>query len=113
MRSFYAASEAVPLEHVVPEDWLEAVVDPDTGWSSGSRMSCVSWWRCARRSAAARSGWRAPTRWRNPDDDLPVDFEDNRDVHYEALSKPRDPAEFIADLQKTARRGAGPAEQGG
>lgn len=37
--------------------------------------------------------------WRNPDEDLP-DFEDNRDVRYQALSKPRDPAEFIADLQK-------------
>jgi hypothetical protein len=38
--------------------------------------------------------------WRNPEDDLPPDFEENRDVHYEALSKPRDPQAFIADLQK-------------
>ncbi|PRX59061.1 hypothetical protein B0I32_121165 [Nonomuraea fuscirosea] len=38
--------------------------------------------------------------WRNPEADLPADFDDNRDVHYEALKKPRDPAAFIADLQR-------------
>ncbi|OKI03125.1 hypothetical protein A6A06_39545 [Streptomyces sp. CB02923] len=30
-------------------------------------------------------------RWRNPEDDLPPDFEDNRDVHYDALRQPQDP----------------------
>ncbi|WP_157594219.1 hypothetical protein [Streptosporangium amethystogenes] len=45
---------------------------------------------------------------RNPDRDLPADFEDNRDVHYEALSKPRDPADFLADLKNgTSRRWTG------
>ena len=28
---FYATSDVMPLEHVVPGDWREAVVDPDTG----------------------------------------------------------------------------------
>jgi hypothetical protein len=28
---FYDPAETVPLAHVVPEDWKEAVVDPDTG----------------------------------------------------------------------------------
>ena len=39
-------------------------------------------------------------RWRNPDEDLPGDFDENRDVHYAAIRKPRDPAAFIADLQQ-------------
>jgi hypothetical protein len=38
-------------------------------------------------------------RWRDPDDDLPADFEDNRDVHYAALRQPLDPSAFIADLK--------------
>jgi len=38
--------------------------------------------------------------WRNPEADLPADFDDNRDVHYEALKKPRNPAAFLADLQR-------------
>ncbi|WP_031173161.1 Tn3 family transposase [Streptosporangium roseum] len=39
-------------------------------------------------------------RWRNPEDDLPPDFEDNRDVHYDAIRQPQDPQAFIAALQK-------------
>ena len=39
-------------------------------------------------------------RWRNPEDDLPADFEDNRDVHYDALRQPQDPTAFIATLKE-------------
>ena len=39
-------------------------------------------------------------RWKDPDEDLPGDFEDNRDVHYAALAKPLDAREFIAGLRK-------------
>jgi TnpA family transposase len=97
---FYAASEVVPLEHVVPEDWMEAVVDPDT-WL----VERIPYELCVlvalRKAIRRREIWvEGANTWRNPDHDLPVDFEDNRDVHYEALSKPRDPADFIADLKK-------------
>jgi hypothetical protein len=30
-------------------------------------------------------------RWKDPDEDLPGDFEDNRDVHYSELGKPWTP----------------------
>ncbi|MEU7988679.1 Tn3 family transposase [Streptosporangium canum] len=97
---FYAAAEVVPLEHVVPEDWREAVVDPDTGL-----VERIPYELCVlvslRKAIRRREIWvEGGNTWRNPDQDLPADFEDNRDVHYEALSKPRDPADFIADLQK-------------
>ena len=42
-------------------------------------------------------------RWRNAEDDLPADFEDNRDVHYAALGQPQDAEEFIAALQGKLR----------
>ncbi|MFI7134715.1 hypothetical protein ACIBQ1_54260 [Nonomuraea sp. NPDC050153] len=38
--------------------------------------------------------------WHNPRADLPADFDDNRDVRYEATSNPRGPAAFISDLQR-------------
>jgi hypothetical protein len=38
--------------------------------------------------------------WKDPDEDLPGDFEDNRDVHYAALAKPLDTSEFIGSLRK-------------
>lgn len=34
-------------------------------------------------------------RWRNPDEDLPRDFEHRRSEHYAALCKPLDPTVFI------------------
>ena len=84
----------------MPEDWLEAVVDPDT-WL----VERIPYELCVlvalRKAIRRREIWvEGANTWRNPDHDLPVDFEDNRDVHYEALSKPRDPADFIADLKK-------------
>jgi TnpA family transposase len=36
--------------------------------------------------------------WRNPDLDLPADFDAHRHSHYSALRQPLDPAAFIADL---------------
>ena len=39
-------------------------------------------------------------RGRNPDDDLPVDFEASREVHYQALGKPRDPGALSVGLRE-------------
>ena len=38
-------------------------------------------------------------RWRNPDEDLPSDFQQRRGEHYKALQKPLDPAEFIDEVR--------------
>jgi hypothetical protein len=38
-------------------------------------------------------------RWRNPDEDLPQDFEQRRTDHYAALRKPLDPSAFIAEVR--------------
>lgn len=67
--------------------------------SSGSRTSCASCARCGTRSGAGEIYVCGAHRWRNPDEDLPADFEHNRDVHYAAIRRPRDPQAFIADLQ--------------
>jgi hypothetical protein len=38
--------------------------------------------------------------WRNPDEDLPQDFEQRRSENYRELRKPLDPTVFIADLRQ-------------
>jgi hypothetical protein len=55
---FYDAADEVPMDGVVRKDWREAVVD-DKGKVERIRTSCASWWRCGRRSGAARSTSRA------------------------------------------------------
>ena len=42
-------------------------------------------------------------RWRDADEDLPGDFDDNRDVHYFALGKPLEAAAFTADVRRRHR----------
>src|SRR5260370_11467110 len=97
---FYDVADTVLLDHVVHDDWREAVVEGDTGLVEGIPYElCVL--VALRKAIRSREIWvEGGNVWRNPDLDLPGDFEENRDVHYQALSKPRDPAEFIASLQK-------------
>ena len=99
-RAFFDAGEKVPLDGVVPEDVAGGGGGRRRAGSSASRTSCACWSRCGTRCAGGRSGSVGANRWRNPEDDLPADFEDNRDVHYAALRQPQDPAAFIADLQR-------------
>ena len=42
-------------------------------------------------------------RWRNPDEDLPADFETRRAEHYASLRKPLDPSAFITELREEMR----------
>lgn len=101
---FYDRAERVPLEHVVPDAWREAVVDEETGLVERIPYElCVLAALC--RAIRCREIWVVGANtWRNPEQDLPPDFAENRDVHYRALKKPRDPQAFVADLQ--ARLGA-------
>ena len=96
----YDPTETVPLEHVVPDDWRDAVVDPESG-----RVERIPYELCVlvalRKAIRRREIWvEGAKTWRNPEADLPADFADNRDVHYQALSKPLDATAFIADLQR-------------
>lgn len=84
---------------VVPKAWHSAVVD-DQG-----RIERIPYELCV--LVALRDALRrrevyvdGAKRWRNPEDDLPGDFEDTREVHYAALRQPTDPTEFIAGLRR-------------
>ena len=108
--AFFDPAERVPLEGVVPAQWRAAVVD-DKG-----RVERIPYELCVlvslRDALRRREIWVVgANRWRNPEDDLPADFEDNRDVHYDALGHPQDPAEFIAALQKRHREALDRLEQ--
>ncbi|MEV4094274.1 hypothetical protein [Streptosporangium saharense] len=87
----YDGSEAVPLKHVVPEDWRDAVLDPVSGLVEHIPYE-LRVLVAPRKAIRCREIWvEGASAWRDPDEDLPADFEGNRDAHYEALAKPRDP----------------------
>lgn len=83
----------------VPKAWREAVTGQD------GRVERVPYELCVlialREVLRRREVWvDGAGRWRDPDEDLPGDFDDNRDVHYAAIGKPLDATEFVADLRR-------------
>lgn len=93
---FYAEADTVPLDGVVPREWRDAVVD------EAGRIERIPYELCVLRSL--REAIRCPevyvagaNRWRNPEDDLPPDFEANRYMHYAAIRQPLDPPAFVDD----------------
>ncbi len=51
-------------------------------------------------------------RYRNPDDDLPTDFESKRQIYYQALTLPEDVETFISGLQKQMESGLEKLDKG-
>ncbi len=99
---FYADADKAPVAGVVPVDWQAAVVD------ERGRIERIPYELCVLR--ALRDGLRrrevwvvGANRWRDPEADLPADFEANRKVHYSALRQPLDPSTFIDDLRQRMR----------
>jgi hypothetical protein len=100
----YERADRIPITGVVPQAWRGAVVDDKGVVERVPYELCVL---VALREALRRREIyvAGAARWRNPEEDLPADFEDNRDVHYEKLRQPLDAGEFIAGLQTRMRAG--------
>ncbi len=101
---FYPPGDRVPIVGAVPDQWREAVIDEhDKVERIPYELSVLRALRDAlRRREIYVSGAH---RWRDPDEDMPVDFDTNRDVHYAAIRQPRDASVFIADLQARLHAG--------
>lgn len=99
---FYAAEENVPLDGIVPADWRTAVLDECE--DGGTRVERIPYELCVlaslREAIRRREVWVVgAVRWRNPDIDLPTDFDAHRASHYKRLGQPLDPTEFITSLR--------------
>ncbi|WP_209441543.1 DUF4158 domain-containing protein [Streptomyces erythrochromogenes] len=101
---FYDAGDTVPMDGVVRKDWREAVVDYKGKVERIPYELCVL---VALRDAIRRREIyvEGALRWRNPEDDLPGDFEGARTVHYAAIRQPQDPHAFIASLKQRMTEG--------
>jgi len=102
----YPADEDVPIEGVVRPLWRDAVVDRDP--QGRPRVNRITYEICAlealREQLRCKEVWVAGAdRYRNPDEDLPADFDARRDEHYAALGLSRDVDAFVADLQEEMR----------
>lgn len=101
--TYFRETDEVPLDGVVPQAWLSQVVDMNP--SGKQRINRISYELCVfqqlREQLRCRAVWvEGANRYRNPDEDLPVDFPEKRTLYYEALQQPQDAQTFINQLRQ-------------
>jgi len=99
---FFAATEDVPIDGVVPTGWYEVVVRTDA--KGRERIDRINYEVCVlqtlRERLRCKEIWvEGADRYRNPDEDLPADFDRQRAAYYEALRLPTDADTFLKGLQ--------------
>ena len=112
-KRYYEDDDDVPVEGVVPSGWYELVFKTDgkgTGRNGfdrngSARIDRVVYELCV--LDALRDGLRSKEIWvvgadryRNPDEDLPQDFDEHRERYYEALGQPMEAERFVEGLQQ-------------
>ena len=102
----FPAGEVVPIDDIVRGLWREAVVEKDA--KGQQRINRITYEICVlealREKLRCKEVWVVGAdRYRNPDEDLPADFEAQRIPYYQALKLPLEADRFIADLQTEMR----------
>lgn len=94
----YPETEAVPLDGVVPAAWRTLVVRQTK--QGTERINRISYELCVmrelREKLRCKEIWVAGAdRYRNPDEDVPTDFSQQRETYYAELNQPLDVDAFI------------------
>jgi TnpA family transposase len=102
----FPVEEMVPIDDIVRGLWREAVFEKDA--KGRQRVNRITYEICVlealRDKLRCKEVWVVgANRYRNPDDDLPADFEAQRIPYYQALKLPLEADRFIADLQAEMR----------
>lgn len=99
---YYPRDEPVPEHRGLAGDWAELAHQTDKG---GHRRVVrmvyeICTFQALREQLRCKEIWVVGAdKWRNPSQDLPLDFEQHRTQHYQALRKPLDPSEFVDELR--------------
>lgn len=97
---------AIPVNGIVKPGWKNSIVHKD---NNGNRLIekveyeiCVL--QALREKLRCKEIWvSGADKYRNPEEDLPQDFEQKRSEYYESLNQPEDPKPFIAGLKQEMR----------
>jgi hypothetical protein len=99
---YYPFGEQIPMHRGLVGDWADLVGRTDAhGRPRVIRMVYeIATFEELRQALRCKEIWVVGAdRWRNPDEDLPNDFDERRMEHYQALRKPLDPTAFITELR--------------
>lgn len=104
--TYYPLGASIPAHRGLAGDFHELVYRTDArGRARVVRTAYeVATFQALREALRCKEIWVAGAqRWRNPDEDLPADFEARRVEHYAELRKPLDPGAFIDELREQMR----------
>ena len=112
---FFAVDDALPIDGVIKPKWLDIVIE--TGKNGERRVNRINYEICVLQSLrdALRSKeiWvEGADRYRNPDEDLPADFQDNRADYYAALNLKDDPSPLVTGLKQAMAEGLAMLNEG-
>jgi TnpA family transposase len=102
----FPADEDVPLDGVVGGLWRDAVIETDA--QGRQRINRITYEICVlqalREQLRCKEIWVVgANRYRNPDEDLPANFEAERAPYYAALNLPLDADHFIEGIKAEMR----------
>ncbi len=100
---YYADDQEVPLEGIIKSGWQEILLESDS--QGNQRINRINYEICVLQTLRERLRCKeiwvvGANRYRNPELDLPTDFEQHREAYYQALKLPQDVDKFIASLQE-------------
>ncbi len=112
---YSAPTEEIPIDGVIKSGGKEILLEKDAdGHERINRINYeISVLKALRERLCCKEIWVVgASRYRNPDDDLPTDFEQHRQVYYQALTLPEDVETFISDLQQKMASGLEKLDKG-
>ena len=112
---YYDSTEDIPIDGVLKAGAKEILLETDfLGNERINRINYeISVLQALRERLCCKEIWVVgANRYRNPDDDLPTDFEANRQVYYQALTLPEDVETFIESLQQQMTEGLEKLDRG-
>jgi len=112
---YYDAGEVIPIDGVLKSGWKEILLETDSdGKERINRINYeISVLQALRERLSCKEIWVVgASRYGNPDYDLPTDFDQQRQIYYQALTLPLDVESFISNLQQQMAQGLEKLDQG-
>ncbi len=112
---YYPVEEDIPTDGIVPATWRELVFETNSkGHQKINRIAyelCV--FRALREKLRCKEIWVVGAdRYRNPDEDVPQDFEEKRTVYYKKLGQPENEQTFALKVQNKMADSLGMLDKG-
>lgn len=106
---YFSDNEIIPIDGVIRPGMKEAVIEKDEekGLERINRMNYeIVALQALRDKLRCKEIWVVgASRYRNPDEDLPTDFEERREENYRALKQPLDADDFINKIRQAMYEG--------